>query len=300
MKRQTVFAYAGLLFANICWGAGATVAKVTIQTFPPLLLSALQMLIATIILVIIQWRGGYPTIRPADRWPMAGLGIVMNVAGFIFGYIGIAWSLPSDISLLVIGEVIFTAILAYWLLKEHIVQARWVSLLVGTIGVVILLQNSHGNNTASAPNRLMGDLLFLADMLCCAYYTVQGGVFLTRNHTVSLMTYVNAVSLVFWGPVLIWYIASGQFPVVSTASIIGLVYLAVITSVVCIFLSFYAVTVIGATATTIVLFVQPLVGMLLGFFVMDDPITTVLLVGAVCVFASIALSMRASLREAHV
>ena len=300
MKRQTILAYAGLLFANICWGAGATVAKVTIQTFPPLLLSAVQMIIATLILLVVQWRGGYPAILPADRWPMAGLGFVMNVAGFIFGYVGIALTLPSDISLLVIGEVIFTAMLALWLLKERIIPTRWISLVVGIIGVVILLQNAHGNNTATAPNRLLGNVLFLADMLCCAYYTVQGGVFLTRNHTVSLMTYVNAVSMLFWVPVLLWYIATGQFPAIDMTSIISLLYLAGITSVVCIFLSFYAVTVVGATATTIGLLIQPLVGLFLGMVVMGDPISVIMIIGAICVFASIALSIRASFREARI
>ena len=298
MTKQT-WAYLGLLVANIAWGAGASVSKATMAVFPPALLSALQIAIASVVLLVIQWRGKHPAILPQDRWPMAGLSVVMNVAGFILGYVGIALSLASDISLLVIGEVIFTAFLARWLLREHIDRARWLSIIVGGIGAVILITGSLGHNTATAPNRVLGDVLFLLDLVCCAYYTVRGGVFLARNDTVSMMTYVNVVSMFFWGPVLVYYIASGQFPTVTTASLIGLLYQALVTSVICIFLSFYAVKVIGATATTIVLFVQPLVGALVGVLVLGDPVTLSRIIGAVFVFGSIGVSMRAQLREAR-
>jgi drug/metabolite transporter (DMT)-like permease len=90
---------------------------------------------------------------------------------------------------------------------------------------------------------------------------------------------------------------TGQFPTVTTASVIGLLYQSLVTSVLCIFLSFYAVKVIGATATTIVLFVQPLFGALIGVTMLGDPITSSGIIGAVCVFGSIAMSMRSQLRE---
>jgi drug/metabolite transporter (DMT)-like permease len=296
MNNKTL-AYIGLIVANIAWGAGASVSKATMAVFPPALLSALQIAIASVVLLVIQRRGGYPAVRKQDRWPMVGLSMVMNVAGFLLGYVGIALSLASDISLLVIAEVVFTALLARWLLREHIDRARWLSLAVGAVGAVILITGSIGNNTATAPNRVLGGVLFLLDLLCCAYYTVRGGVFLARNDTVGMMTYVNLVSLVVWVPVLLYYLVTGQFPTVTTASVVGLLYQSLVTSVLCIFLSFYAVKVIGATATTIVLFVQPLFGALIGVTILGDPITSSGIVGAVCVFGAIAMSMRSQLRE---
>lgn len=294
--RRRVLAFAGLLLANIAWGAGSSVSKATMAVFPPMLLSALQILIASIVLLVIQWRGAYPPILRQDRWPMAWLSVVMNVGGFIFGYVGISLSYASDISLLVIGEVIFTAFLASWMLREYIDRTRWLSIGIGGVGALILIAGSIGANTAHAPNRVLGDVLFLLDLLCCAYYTVRGGVFLQRNDTISLMTYVNVVSLVFWLPVLGYYVATNQFPAVTTPAVLGLLYQAVITSVLCIFLSFYAVTVVGATATTIVLFVQPLVGALVGVFVLGEAVTTSRIIGAIGVFASIGVSMWSSLR----
>jgi len=294
MSKQVVMAYIGLIVANICWGTGAAVSKVTLTTLPAPLLSALQIGIATAVLLIIQRRGNYPAILASDRWPMVWLSVVMNVAGFLFGYVGIALSQASDISLLVIGEVIFTALLAHWMLREHINRLRWMSLIIGSIGAIILIVGAIGRNSQSAPNRILGDLLFLVDMACCAYYTVQGGVFLQRNHTVSMMTFVNAASLVFWVPVLVWYIASGQFPVLTSASIIGLLYMALVMGVACVFLSFYAVKIIGATATTVGLFIQPLVGAVVGVFVIGDAITTSLITGAIVVLLAISLSVVSS------
>jgi len=294
MSRQATLAYIGLIVANICWGTGAAISKATLTTLPAPLLSALQICIASLVLLIIQRRGNYPAILVGDRWPMVGLSVVMNVAGFLFGYVGIALSQASDISLLVIGEVIFTALLAHWMLREHINRLRWVSLIVGTLGAVVLIVGAIGHNSQSAPNRILGDVLFLADMACCAYYTVRGGEFLQRNHTVSMMTFVNVASLVFWVPVLVWYVWSGQFPVLTSASIIGLLYMALGAGVACVFLSFYAVKIIGATATTVGLFIQPLVGAVVGVFVVGDTITASLVSGAIIVMIAISLSVVAS------
>jgi drug/metabolite transporter (DMT)-like permease len=85
MSKQVVMAYIGLIVANICWGTGAAVSKVTLTTLPAPLLSALQIGIATAVLLIIQRRGNYPAILASDRWPMVWLSVVMNVAGFLFG-----------------------------------------------------------------------------------------------------------------------------------------------------------------------------------------------------------------------
>jgi drug/metabolite transporter (DMT)-like permease len=109
-----------------------------------------------------------------------------------------------------------------------------------------------------------------------------------------MMTFVNVASLVFWVPILAWYVWSGQFPVLTSASIIGLLYMALGAGVACVFLSFYAVKIIGATATTVGLFIQPLVGAVVGVFVMDDAITASLVSGAIIVMIAISLSVVAS------
>jgi len=64
--------------------------------------------------------------------------------------------------------------------------------------------------------------------------------------------------------------------------------------VACVFLSFYAVKIIGATATTVGLFIQPLVGAVVGVFVIGDAITTSLITGAIVVLLAISLSVVSS------
>ena len=52
----------------------------------------------------------------------------------------------------------------------------------------------------------------LVNLLCRTHMTLRGRVFLARNHTVSMMTYVNVVRVV-WESGLVGDITTGQYTV---------------------------------------------------------------------------------------
>jgi drug/metabolite transporter (DMT)-like permease len=161
---------------------------------------------------------------------------------------------------------------------------------VGTIGAVILIVGSAGANSEAAPNRLLGNLLFLACLACESYYTVRGGVFLKRNDAISMMLIVNAVSLVVWVPIIVWYASSGQFPVFDNITLLSTIYLALVPSVLCYFLWFNAIQHVGATVAAVALLFQPVVGALLGITLMGDPITWPFIIGGTLVIGALVLT----------
>ena len=289
MNRNTL-AMLGMIVACILWGSSHAVAKTALNEAPPFLLAALRLCIAAPILILIQVSTRRPAIHTQDRWPLVRLSMIGIVASFILAYTGIRLTLSSDSSLLIVGEVIFTAIFAYCLLRERITRNRLIGLLVGTAGVVILITGAAGQNTESAPNRLLGNILVLGCLACESYYTVRGAAYLERNNSISMLAWVNTASLVVWIPVLAYYGYTGELAQLSASAWGASVYMAVVTSVVCYFLWFNGVRIVGATVAAVALLFQPVVGALVGIQVMGDPVTLTFIIGGILVVGALLIS----------
>lgn len=288
--KTTTWAIAGMILACILWGSSHAIAKAALDTVPPFLLGALRISITVPVLSLIFVFTKRQPVANADRWPMARLSMIGVVASFVFGYSGINLTLSSDASLLIIGEVVFTAILAFFLLHERIERNRLIGIIIGTVGAIILIGGTAGANTEAAPNRLLGNLLFLTCLACEAYYTVRGGVFLKRNDAVSMMLMVNGVSMIVWVPIIVWYVVSGQFPAFDGATILSTLYLALVPSVLCYFLWFTAVQHVGATVAAVALLFQPVVGALLGITMLGDPVTVPVIVGGILIIGALIIT----------
>lgn len=288
--KSTTWAIAGMILACILWGSSHAIAKAALDTVPPFLLGALRISITIPVLTLIFFMTKRQPVAQSDRWPMARLSMIGVVASFVFGYSGISLTLSSDAALLIIGEVIFTAILAYFLLHERIERNRLIGIIVGAVGAIILIGGTAGANTEAAPNRLLGNLLFLACLACESFYTVRGGVFLKRNDSISMMLIVNGTSMIVWIPIIIWYVVNGQFPVFDNITLLSTIYLALVPSVLCYFLWFNAVQHVGATVSAVALLFQPVVGALLGISLMGDPVTLPFIIGGLLIICALVIT----------
>lgn len=288
--KSTTWAITGMILACILWGSSHAIAKAALDTVPPFLLGALRISITVPVLSLIFLLTKRQAVAASDRWPMARLSMIGVVASFVFGYSGINLTLSSDASLLIIGEVIFTAVLAYYLLHERIERNRLIGIVVGAVGAIILIGGTASANTVAAPNRLLGNLLFLICLACESYYTVRGGLFLKRNDSISMMLLVNGISMIVWVPIIGWYIVSGQFPQFDNATLLSTFYLALVPSVLCYFLWFHAVQRVGATVAGVALLFQPVVGAILGITMLGDPITWPLISGGVLIIGALVIT----------
>jgi probable blue pigment (indigoidine) exporter len=66
--------------------------------------------------------------------------------------------------------------------------------------------------------------------------------------------------------------------------------MAVVTSVVCYFLWFNGVRIVGATVAAVALLFQPVVGALVGIQVMGDPVTITFIIGGILVIGALLIS----------
>lgn len=284
-----------LVLANIFWGSSHAVAKTTLATFPPPLLGALRFSIASAVLVAVwAWQGRadgseLPARRELPR--VAGLGVLSIGVAYLLVYWGISLTTATDAALMIIGEVIFTTLLAALIGGEQVGPRRWLGVLLGSAGVgVLVLSGAQPDAATGAASRAVGNLLVLAALFLQALYSVWGAGLARRLRPLTLLLVVHVSSLVIWVPLLIGYLASGAFPAASWAAWAGVVYLALIPSVLCNLIWFSVLRSSGASLGAISLFVQPVVGVLLGLLVLGDPLTPWLMAGAALIFLGLGLT----------
>jgi drug/metabolite transporter (DMT)-like permease len=292
-----------LVFANVMWGSSYAVAKVALEELPPPLLGALRITVASsLIWLALLWQARLP-LSPAstpgeskslekvprrDGLKMLGLGFLGLAIDYLFAYWGVSLTTATDASLMIIGEVIFTTLLGVWLLRERLSRRKLLGIATGIAGVVTLVFGGIGvGGGAGGLVRAAGDLLILCGLLGASFYGVLGTALSRKYSPLRMLGYAYTGAMLLWAPLLLWYIASGAFPAISARAIVGVIYLAVVTSCICQLVWFHVLRYTGANTGAITLFVQPLVGSLLGLLVLREPLTVALVVGGALIFAAL-------------
>ncbi|MEZ4867568.1 MAG: DMT family transporter [Caldilineaceae bacterium] len=292
-----------LVFINILWGSTYAITKVALEEIPPPLLGACRWTFATLLLWLIHgWlvrqeakNRAVPVeiVTRRDKLRLIGLGVLGIGVAYLIGYFGFNLTTATDASLMIIGEVIFTSLLATWLTHDPLGRWKVIGMALGAGGVAILvfghLAGASGGGQGVA--RALGDLLILVTLALQALYTVLGVDLARRYRPMTVLTYVCTGSLVIWIPIMLWYLVNGLWPVaLSLRAMGGVLYLAVIASVFCNFVWFSIASRIGAGLSAISLFAQPLVGAFMGLVFLHEPLTRSLVSGAVLIFVALYLT----------
>lgn len=133
------------------WGFNFVVIAVGLESFPPLLLSALRFTLAAFPAVLFV---GLP--RVAWRW-ILGIGLVLGVVKFSLLFVGIDSGMPPGLSSLVLqSQAFFTVLLAMVFLGDRPYLRQFVGMAVAVAGISIIAVDL---GTASS---MVGFLLVIA------------------------------------------------------------------------------------------------------------------------------------------
>jgi drug/metabolite transporter (DMT)-like permease len=231
----------------------------------------------------------HTNIPRRDKLKMLSLGFLGLAIDYLLAYWGVSLSTATDASLMIIGEVIFTTLLSVWLLGEQLSHRKLLGIATGIAGVVTLVLGSVGSGASGASGfaRAAGNLLILGGLLGASFYGVLGTGLSRKYRPLRMLGYAYTGAMLLWAPLLMWYIVSGTFPSISGRAMLGVIYLAVVTSFICQLVWFHVLRYTGANTGAITLFVQPLVGSLLGLLVLREPLTLALIVGGALIFAAL-------------
>jgi drug/metabolite transporter (DMT)-like permease len=219
-----------------------------------------------------------PLTRRTWGWfALAGLVGIAIYNGLFFLGLSLAPAIDGS-SIMPVMSPVFTAVLASVVVRERPGPLRLGALALGLGGALIFLL--AGRVTADHPQRLLGDVIFLAAAFCWAIYTLMGrrlmGMADPFRVTTWAMTF-GALILTAWAaPALVaidWTGLPADFW-------LEIVYLALLPTAVGYALYYRGVRDVGPTTASIMMFLVPISGASMAVLLLGQGLAPIQLVGA--------------------
>jgi len=294
-------AWIGFWVLALVWGSSFFFIRIGVAEMPPMQIVFVRTAIAAIGLNIVIWLQGKRL--PTDRRSLGALlflGIVNTVLPFgliTWGEIYIESSLAS---ILQGTAALFTLIVAHFAFADERITPRKIAgLLVGFLGVVVLASRSEvgsATSNSTALMHLLGQLAIIVASICYAF----GGVYarkVANGRIDPFVTAAGAMTVAALASGILTYavlpLSAGVSPVAYTslsAAALGAVLALGIINTFGAYLIYYPlVTVLGAARTSMVTYVVPVVGLILGAVFLHEQVDARLLLGAAMILGSIAI-----------
>jgi drug/metabolite transporter (DMT)-like permease len=285
-ERRWLLPAAFVLLGTI-WGSSFAWIKVAIEELPPATLVAERMALGAVAMLVLLafTRPARPTRGQVGHLAVmgavnAGLPIFLISWGEQFidsGTAAVLNSLVPIFSLLIAGFVLKTEM---WSLL------RVMGILIGFAGAVVLASREFAFNPG--PAAIGGALAVTVASLSYAI-----GASYAKVRIVSTDRYVVAGGTLVFAALYLTLIAlvvdGGLALPTQPATIIGLLWLGLLGSFFAYVLYFFLITHLGATVSTMVTYVFPVVGVSLGVFVLGEVLDARLILGTILVVIGIAI-----------
>jgi len=276
-----------LLILGIIWGASYLFIKVIVTEVPVLTLVAGRVTLATIIMWGILRARGLSLPRSRRMW---GAYAMLGFLGAALPYSLISWGeqyIPSGLaSLLQATTPIFTVILAHFLTDdEPVAMAKIIGVIIGFVGVGILMLPDPSTGLRAD---LLGQLAIVGSSLCYAGVAIyarsrlrgQPPLVSATGQLTMGMVYMLPASLLIDRP----FGLSPSLPVLASWMV-----LTILGTVVAYVIYFTIIERTSATFVTMVTYIIPVNGLMLGALVLNEQLNATVLGSLVLILLGVLL-----------
>ena len=281
-KHWFVFVTLGLI-----WSSSFLWIKIGVQEIGPMALTAFRMLFGAVTAVAI---GIYQKVTwPRDRqtWSIFA---VLGPASLAIPIFFISWgeqTIDSAVASILNATVpLFTIVLAHFLLQDDKMTVQKVfGLLIGFGGVVILMSKDL---TAGAHNSILGQ----AAVILASLFYAGSGVF-ARKLTRHVNGIVRGALPLVTSALFMWAIgplAERPFRIPDLSlTWLAILWLGILGSGFAVIMLWYLIHEIGPTRTSLVTYLFPVGGVILGVIFLNEQLSWQLVAGTVLIIASLVV-----------
>lgn len=284
-RKYRLIGHAMAFITILVWGSTFISTKVLLSDLTPIQIMLCRFAIAYVVLWLLHPKWDKTAIKDELRFA------VMSIFGctlyFIAENYALQFTLASNVSIIVAGAPILTAILAHFFTRgEKLNKNIFVGFAVAFFGVIMVVLNGK----LVLQLNPIGDLLSLAAAVSWAVYSVMlkncvdrfNGIMLTRK----LMFYGFIITLpiaiaqgdgfsfeVFAQPVMFW----------------NIMFLGVVGSGICYVLWNRAMSRLGVVATNSYMYLNPFITLVVAGIFLKEPITVIGFLGAVLIISGVVI-----------
>lgn len=288
MSRTALGTLSGLCAAGL-WGVMYVVSKVLLDVIPPFSLITCRLLLGSLALWLVLVRRGPTKISRAEFWRVFGVGAIGYGVSLGLQFIGTKLSTAANASLVTSATPAFILVFAWGLLRERITITRLAALLLSTAGVLAVIDPRGAQLSSQA---FLGNMALIGAALTWALYSVLVRL-VTRELDVlevSLVAFLGGLPIAIpAGAAELLTIGAGP---ITPGIVLGVLFLGIVATAVAMFLWNNAFALVDASRASLTFFAQPVVGALLGWLLLNEPITPFFLLGGLLIGVGLVLASR--------
>ena len=292
MGRTSLYALVALMIAG--WTGNYIAGKIALQAFPPVLLFGLRVSMAGVLILPAYWWDRRQstarswTLRDVPLLVTLGVfGVALNQFLFV---VGLSRTSVAHSSIFANTTPILILLMASVRGLEHLTGWKLAGVAMALAGVVLLrtLDSSpHGEAT------LAGDVITSCGALAFSVFTVLGKPQAKRFGTVTVNTFAYAGGALMMAPVTLWQSAGFDFRAVPLGAWAAVFYMALLPSVICYLIYYYALARMEASRLAAFSYLQPLLAIVFGILILHERVTLALVVSGLIVFGGVYMTERA-------
>jgi drug/metabolite transporter (DMT)-like permease len=277
--------------AAAIWGGMYVISDVVLQTIPPFTLLLLRLILGALVIGFLLLRTGIKRPTASMLRHLIGVGIVGYGVSLGAQFIG------TDLSTAVNGAIVtsatpaFVIVFAVLILKEQLTVRSVLSVVVASIGVIVILDLSQASfrSDTFVGNLFLGIAAITWGLYSVLIRYVSGKFPQLDTLLITFVTFLGGMLLVV--PASVAELSQRSIGTIDGNIILGVLYLGVVSTAGAMWLWNRAFALLDASVASLLFFVQPISGALLGTIFLQQPLTTNIWIGGTLIAIGVLLSI---------
>lgn len=265
------------------WASAFPVIKLALQDFKAENLSALRLIIGSLLLCII----GIIKKVPLPHLKDIPFILLLGFCGFTVYHtslsIGEYYVSAGIASLLVTTTPIFSVLLAIFFLREKFSKIAWMGSIIAFLGVALISLGNEDNITVV----VIGVILILFASLGESIYFVFQKRYLDKYGFIPFTIYTIVSGAIFM--LLFLPDSYSEVQTASTTSLLAVLYLGISPTVIPYFALAFTIQKIGVSDATISLYLTPIVSILLSYLLLGEIPTLIVIGGGIITLIGVSI-----------
>lgn len=284
-------AFLALIIANIIWGAASAIFKLSLQNIQPYTLAFWRFFLGAILILIIMGKKiSLPLASRKDGMLLFLYGFFGITVNIIFFFWGLKLTYSINAPVISSASPILTLFFALLFLHETFKLRKFIGMILGTIGICIivieplLLRGIDGS--------IIGNIYLVIATVAAVGQTVVGKKIIHKYNPWAFTFWAFLVGAASFLPLAFYEYAKipHLYAMLDWRGYIGIVYGAICSSTIAYGLYAWGLSKISATDTAMFVYIDPVVGTVMGALILQEPITAPFLLGGFLIFSGIFLA----------
>jgi drug/metabolite transporter (DMT)-like permease len=282
---STTGALSLLVLSSILWASSFVSVKIGLAYVNAYNFVFLRLALAAstlLVLLILRGRFRIGMLKQTSVWTLG----LLNGLGFSLQYLGLLFTTPAKTALLIDLNVLVVAVLSWWMFQESFSSRKKLGVLFGVVGALMITTN--GDLSTLTQGEAFGDVLvFTAGLVWALFIVLHKRVLIKREQdAIDLSALVMITTAIFLLPTAIFFghLTTAVIPNMGWELV---AYTAVACSVLPYAMWVVALRVVTATVASVVSMLEIVAAMLMSALLLGEAYSTVTLLGAMLVLASI-------------